>query len=324
MPAFKNEELVELFFSLSYELQVADDIQELAHGVLLNTYWLDIANQSLPERVVEILKPDPEFYQRCLKIKNPMTEFGLNNRPADPYNLSTARFSIETAENLIEQRYKLKNKTLEYSDKPIVVYISAQFDPVRAMIGTRISSLVEQNNTVLYFEPNSEDDFYATLQLLENNLPTGQSITLLINGHGSKDYICFGGDWQTSSDIFDTATLFNPNYETSSLDPSDYVDDAEQLTILRRLNIKQVFFLSCSNGEGFDDKDNQANRFAKFLKKGVRVVASPVIMRLKDFLFNSDGSIKGIEAETTRSGSVVLTDDDIIPIEQLYITEGKL
>jgi hypothetical protein len=295
-----------IFRDASERLRKDAEVRTVAMPYCLSAYWSNIAKNEtevpgvvMLRETLEEFPPSSEFIQRCVAARERLAEFGITGEsdvsPGSEWHTVWQRIvTIEDAEHIIEQRTALETKKLAYSDRPLVVMFMPVFDGNGAFAAANgISSIIGKGNRLLYFEVNTENDFYSYLKLLQNNLPRRQKIIMIIGGHGTPDSTRFGLNYDFI-DFYNErrdAISYYPADEESTLDFTDYVDDAKQLEPLHRLNIEKVFFKSCGTGQG---KDNQAKRFAGFLPENVLVTAPVEDSQLEDFLYDLKGCIVGI------------------------------
>jgi hypothetical protein len=215
----------------------------------------------------------PEEWQECLAVIEQLSSLGIS--------LPERFKSLQDAKYVIEQRHKLANKAIAVN-KPVTIVIHSYYDTMGAFSGKRnslASIITHKQQQLLYFEIGSDADLKAALRLLKSNLPAKQELTLILAGHGDKDYLYW--NWSTGSTLF-------------YLDPTDYTDQ-EFINLLHGLYIKLAVFESCSAGQGGEMEQNQANRLAAHVRVGSRVIAPLVDALGATYTFDSSDSIQNVK-----------------------------
>ncbi|GBR73480.1 hypothetical protein NO1_0855 [Candidatus Termititenax aidoneus] len=191
----------------------------------------------------------PEELQICRETKAQLAALGIN---------SLNRFkTLSEAQYIVRQRQRLGNNALD-SSKPITVVLYAEHDPNGAFSWKWNSLgpiLAKANQQVLFFEVRNDTECKAALRLLNDKLPVGQELVLILGGHGQQDYLT----WSMPRSVIE-------------LDPLDYTDPGFK-QLVQTLNIKLAIFESCKAGLGSGAEANQANRLAELIRIGGQVIA---------------------------------------------------
>ena len=186
----------------------------------------------------------------------------------------------ENQEQITSWRNEFLDRSMNY-ERPIVVMIYPRFDYNDAFkFNNSIASIIEAGSQLLYFEARSSDNLTGILQLLLEELPQNQKITLIIGAHGSQMGMRLG-------------FLVGETFEGRN--PVEFsVNNLFFCRNLRLLNIDSLVLESCSTGAGGDSNYNFANILSNYTSGTIYAPVIPVDIRTIRYFFDEDGYIERV------------------------------
>ncbi|MCL1901843.1 MAG: hypothetical protein FWG51_05565 [Firmicutes bacterium] len=162
----------------------------------------------------------------------------------------TDRFYKYNIAKVVKYRLDLENRQID-PNKPVVVMFGPRSDENGAFSSSTNSianEVLGHGNQLLYFEINKLEDVFSNIELLINNLPAGQKITLILSGHGGKGFLSFQAK---GAHVLSISSM-------------------QRLKRIRDLNVDKLILQSCSTGKG---ENNLASLLASYVSKNGKVYA---------------------------------------------------